>query len=583
MSHDDLLAKIGQSTEETEFYTPMPVGYRPGHHKYVIVVGTVMSGLGKGIFSSSLAKLLQDKGLKVAPIKMEGYYNIDSGTLNPYRHGEVFVLDDGMETDMDLGTYERLLDQDLSAANFTTNGQIMSSVLKKEREGSYLGRDVQAIPHVTGEIKLKLRELAVKSNADVVFVEVGGTVGDYENAHYLEACRQLAYEEGEGSVVFVALTYILEPNALGEQKSKAAQLGIKRLMELGIMPHIIACRASTQVKEKVREKISMYTNVPMRRVVSMHDVESIYLIPETLRDAGMDREVLTLLDMHDRVNQRLEDQQRMKWRWFVDRIGKAQKDVTIAVTGKYTALRDAYASIIKACEHCGVHLGVNVQLRWLDTTSIDRTNVDRRLADCHGIIVPGGFGVRGTEGKIECIRHARENRMPYLGLCLGFQMAVIEYARNVCGVPGAGSSEFEPGCPNPVIDILPEQKKIEGLGGNMRLGGKDIDLKPGTLVSKLFDNANRIRLRFRHRYEVDPKYIPTLEEHGLIFSGKHPTQPIMQVLELPQSVHPYFIGTQAHPELTSRPLRPQPLFLGFIKAAIEFAQKNPRRQAVEVV
>src|SRR5436189_3476119 len=329
MSNDDLLARVGQSsTEETEFYTPMPPGYRPGHHKYVIVVGTVMSGLGKGIFSSSLAKLLQDKGLKVAPIKMEGYYNIDSGTLNPYRHGEVFVLDDGMETDMDLGTYERLLDQDLSAANFTTNGQIMSAVLKKEREGSYLGRDVQFIPHVTGEVKLKLRELAAKSNADVGFVEVGGTVGDYENTAYLEACRQLAYEAGENSVIFVALTYVREPGALGEQKSKAAQLGIKRLMEVGIMPHIIACRATNPIKEKVREKISMYTNVPMKRVVSMHDVESIYLIPEHLREAGMDREVLTLLELHDRVNQRHEDQARLNWRTFVDRIGKADKSVT---------------------------------------------------------------------------------------------------------------------------------------------------------------------------------------------------------------------------------------------------------------
>ena len=394
-----------------------------------------------------------------------------------------------METDMDLGTYERLLDQDLSAANFTTNGQIMSSVLKKEREGSYLGRDVQAIPHVTGEIKLRLRELAVKSKADVVFVEVGGTVGDYENAHYLEACRQLAYEEGEGSVVFVALTFILEPNALGEQKSKAAQLGIKRLMEVGIMPHIIACRASSPVNDKVREKISMYTNVPMRRVVSMHDVESIYLIPESLRAAGMDREVLTLLGMHDRVDQGKEDQARSKWRWYVDRIGKAEKEVTIAVTGKYTALRDAYASIIKACEHCGVQLGVNVQLRWMDTTNIDRSNVERRLEGCHGIIVPGGFGVRGTEGKIECIRFAREAQLPYLGLCLGFQMAVIEYARNVCGIADANSSEFAPGCKEPVIDILPEQKKIEGLGGNMRLGGKDVDLKPGTLASKRSDNA----------------------------------------------------------------------------------------------
>src|SRR5213595_111048 len=378
MNTDDLLAQIGRQTEETEFYTPMPPGYRTGHHRYVVVVGTVMSGLGKGIFSSSLAKLLKDKGLKVAPIKMEGYLNIDSGTLNPYRHGEVFVLDDGMETDMDLGTYERLLDQDLSASNFTTNGQILSSVLKKEREGGYLGRDVQVIPHVVGEVKLKLRELAAKSDADVVFVEVGGTVGDYENAFYLEACRQLAYEEGEGSVVFVALTYVLEPGAIGEQKSKAAQLGIKRLMEVGIMPHIIAVRAANPVKEKVREKISMYTNVPMKRVVSMHDVESIYLIPETLREAGMDREVLTLLNLHDRVNQRNEDRERQQWKWYVDRIGKAEKSVTIAVTGKYTALRDAYASIIKAGEHCSVHLGVNVNLKWLDTTAIEPANVAKR-------------------------------------------------------------------------------------------------------------------------------------------------------------------------------------------------------------
>jgi CTP synthase len=579
MSTEDLLAQVGRQQEETEFYTPMPSGYRRGHTKYVVVVGTVMSGLGKGIFSSSLAKLIQDKGLKVAPIKMEGYLNIDSGTLNPYRHGEVFVLDDGMETDMDLGTYERLLDQDLSAANFTTNGQILSAVLKKEREGGYLGRDVQVIPHVTGEIKLKLRELAIKSDADVVFVEVGGTVGDYENAFYLEACRQLAYEEGEGSVIFVALTQVLEPGTLGEQKSKAAQLGIKRLMEVGIMPHIIACRATNPVKEKVREKISMYTNVPMRRVVSMHDVESIYLIPGALRDVGIDREVLTLLDLHDRVDQREEDRARAKWRSFVERIGKANKSITIGVTGKYTALRDAYASIIKAAEHCGVHQGVNVHLEWLDTTAIDASNVAHELKHCHGIIVPGGFGVRGTEGKIECIRYARENRVPYLGLCLGFQMAVIEFARNVCGVVDANSTEFEPRAKNAVIDILPEQKKIEGLGGNMRLGGKDIDIKPGTLASKLFDNATRIRLRFRHRYEVDPKYIDSLEEHGMIFSGKHPSQPIMQILELPTDVHPYFIGTQAHPELTSRPLRPQPMFMGLIRAAVRFAEQPRTPQA----
>jgi CTP synthase len=571
MSNEELLAKIGQTTEETEFYTPMPPGYRKGHHKFVMVVGTVMSGLGKGIFSSSLAKLLQDKGLKVAPMKMEGYYNLDSGTLNPYRHGEVFVLDDGMETDMDLGTYERLLDQNLSGANFTTNGQIFASVLKKEREGGYLGRDVQAIPHVTGEIKLKLRELAAKTDADVVFVEVGGTVGDYENSFYLEACRQLAYEEGEHSVVFVALTYVLEPGALGEQKSKAAQLGIKRLMEVGIMPHIIACRASNPVKEKVREKISMYANVPMKRVVSMHDVESIYTIPEALREAGMDREVMTLLDIHGRVDQRKEDQARLQWRWFVDRIGKARKDITLAVTGKYTALRDAYASIIKAGEHCGVHLGLNVNFAWIDTTAIDPSSIAKRLTGCHGIIVPGGFGVRGTEGKIECIRFARQNKVPYLGLCLGFQMAVIEFARNVCGMSDAGSTEFDKQCQHAVIDILPEQKRIEGLGGNMRLGVKEVEIKPGTMAAELFNNAANVRLRFRHRYEVDPQYIPMLEEHGMIFSGKHPTQPIMQILELPRDMHPFFVGTQAHPELTSRPLRPSPLFMGLCRAAMEYA------------
>ncbi len=581
MSTEHLLASVGQSTDDTEFYTPMPPGYRKGRHKYVVVVGTVMSGLGKGIFAASLAKLLKDKTLRVAPIKMEGYLNIDSGTLNPYRHGEVFVLEDGKETDMDLGTYERMLDQNLSGANFTTNGQILSEVLKKEREGGYLGRDVQVIPHVVGEIKMKLRNLAHSNDADVVFVEVGGTVGDYENSFYLEACRQLAYEEGEGSVCFVALTYILEPNTLGEQKSKAAQLGIKRLMEVGIMPDIVACRAASPVAEKVRQKISMYTNVPMRRVFSMHDLESIYLVPEALRDAGMDREVLTLLDLHERVDQRAEDAAREQWHGFVGGIGRCDNgEVTVAVTGKYTALRDAYASIIKAIEHCSIRLGVGVNVRWIDSTSITDETVARRLGGVHGIIVPGGFGVRGTEGKVACVKFARENRVPYLGLCLGFQMAVLEHARNVCGIAEACSTEFVPDCPEPVISVLPEQKKIKGLGGNMRLGAQDVEIEPGTFAAELFGGARRVRLRFRHRYEVDPKYVPTLEKHGLIFSGRHPRQPIMQVLELPRTGeggHPFFVGTQAHPELTSRPLSPSPLFLGLIAAARDHARRGTTR------
>ena len=572
----ELLRSVKDRSAETEFYTPLPEGYQVGRVKYVAVLGTVMSGLGKGIFSSSLAKLLKDKGLRVSPIKLEGYLNIDSGTLNPFRHGEVFVLDDGMETDMDLGTYERMLDQDLTRDNFTTAGQIYTSVLAKERAGSYLGRDVQMIPHVTGEVKLRLRELAVRSRADVVFVEVGGTVGDFENAMYIEALRELSYEEGDRAVAFVALTYILSPQALGEQKSKAAQLGIKRLMELGIMPHLIACRCEQPVNEKVRQKISVYTNVPVRRVFSMHDLPSIYLLPEAMREAGLDSEVVQLLGLGGRVNSAMDVRAAGQWQQFTTRILESRRSVTIGITGKYTALRDSYASIIKALEHAGAANECKVQVKWIDTTDLDDAGAAEALAEADGIIVPGGFGSRGTGGKIACVRHAREHRIPYLGICFGFQMAAIEYARNVCGLAGADSTEINPRCADPVIDILPEQKKIEGLGGNMRLGGQDVLVRSGTLAAELFggsplfapDKPVTVRMRFRHRYEVDPRYVPVLEKAGLVFSGRHPTQPIMQVLELPRSVHPYFIGTQAHPCLTSRPLRPDPMFRGLVAAAL---------------
>ena len=566
----DLLRSIKDRSDDTEFYTPLPEGYRLGKTKYVAVLGTVMSGLGKGIFSSSLAKLLKDKGLTVAPIKLEGYLNVDSGTLNPFRHGEVFVLDDGMETDMDLGTYERMLDQDLTRANFTTSGQIYSSVLAKERAGSYLGRDVQMIPHVTGEVKLRLRELAVKTGADVVFVEVGGTVGDVENAFYIEALRELSYEEGEGAVVFVALTYILAPPTLGEQKSKAAQLGIQRMMEQGIMPHVIACRAESPVGDKVRQKLSVYSNVPMRRVFSMHDLPSIYLLPEAMREAGLDSEVVQLLNLGARTNSAQDVRAAAQWSKFASRIGHEAHEVSIAVTGKYTTLRDSYASISKALEHAGVANDARVSVQWIDTTDIaDAADAAEALAGVQGVIVPGGFGVRGSVGKVACVHYARTHKLPYLGICLGFQMAVVEYARNVCGLAGADSTEMDPACADPVIDILPEQKKIEGLGGNMRLGGQDVTITPGTLAAELFAGAKQVRLRFRHRYEVDPKYVPVLEKAGLVFSGRHPTQPIMQILELPRNVHPYFVGTQAHPCLTSRPLRPNPMFAGLVAAALK--------------
>ena len=561
----DLLTKISNLSTDSEFFSPLPKGYKKGKTRYCFVMGTVMSGLGKGIFSSCLAKLLMDKGLTVAPIKLEGYLNVDSGTLNPFRHGEVFVLDDGMECDMDLGTYERMLNIDLSKSNFTTSGQVFSSVLHKERHGDYLGRDVQMIPHVTGEVKLKLRHLAMESNADVVFVEIGGTVGDLENAYYIEAMRELAYEEGPGSSCFVALTYILEPPTLGEQKSKAAQLGIKQLMQMGIQPDIIACRATNPVDEKAREKISVYSNVPVERVISMHDSDSIYMIPAMLRENSMDFEVIRLLKIEDRMNLRHERKAWGQWCDFTDKIGKAKRDVTIGITGKYTSLRDSYASIINALEHAGITLGCHVNIDWIDTSNITDETVTESLANVDGIIVPGGFGIRGTEGKIACIKYARENDLPYLGICLGFQMAVIEFARNVCDLADANSTEIVSDCPNPVIDILPEQKKIEGLGGNMRLGGRDVVIKPDTQAWHMFNKAKTVRMRFRHRYEVDPKYIDTLEEAGLIFSGKAPDHPIMQILELPE--HPYFVGTQAHPCLTSRPLAPHPMFVGLTAAA----------------
>ncbi|MBP7746462.1 MAG: CTP synthase [Phycisphaerae bacterium] len=569
MEGDRLLESIRDQSGDTEFYLPMPAGYKPGSTKFVIVFGTVMSGLGKGIFSSSLARCLQDKGLAVAPIKLEGYLNIDSGTLNPFRHGEVFVLDDGTECDMDLGTYERALDQNLSRLNFATNGQIFRRVLERERTGAYLGRDVQMIPHVTGEVKNRLRELALATKADVVFVEIGGTVGDVENAHYIEAVRQLAFEEGQRSVCFVALTYVLEPVILGEQKSKAAQLGVRRLLECGVQPHIIACRAHTPVTRKVREKIALFSNVPPERVFSMHDCESVYLIPELLRGAGYDKAVMDWLELKPRVDEETERAAREAWSRYLGNLRTASREVTIGITGKYTAVRDAYASILKALEHAGTHLGCKVQTRWVDTSELTDATVPEALQDLHGIIVPGAFGTRGADGKIACLKHARLSKLPCLGICYGFQMAVIDFARNVCGMEDANSTEIDTECRYPVINLLPEQKEIEGLGGTMRLGGHDIVVRPGTLAARMF--GPRTRLRFRHRYEVDPRYIAQLEAAGMIFSGKSPRAEIMNILELRSDLHPYFVGTQAHPELTSRPLSPQPFFLGLVDAALRRA------------
>jgi CTP synthase len=562
-----MLSSVATKSGDSEFYTPIPTGYEVGKTKYIFVVGTVMSGLGKGIFSSSLAKVFQDKGLKVTPIKCEGYLNLDSGTLNPFRHGEVFVLDDGMETDMDLGTYERFLDRNLDKDNFTTTGQIFQTVLEHERKGDYLGRDTQIVPHVTGEIKRRLRALAMKEKSDVVFIEIGGTVGEFENLHYIEAARQLAYEEGKENVSFVALTYILEPKTLGEQKSKAAQLALHKLIELGIQPDIIACRADNEVTEKIKEKISVYSSVPVDMIVSMHDQESIYLVPGLLLKSGIDQVILKMIGLSEKADEAMAREKTKAWDVYIDKIKSVSKEITVGITGKYTEVNDSYASIIKSLEHSGAYQGCKVNIKWIDTTDLENVSIADALSDVDGIIVPGGFGTRGAEGKIACIQYAREKDIPYFGLCYGFQMAVLEYARNVCGLANAQSTELVEDATTPVIDILPEQKKIEGLGGNMRLGGKDVEVKSGTKAFSLYGDKISIRERFRHRYEVNPDYISKLEEKGMVFSGKHPKYPIMQILELADKK--FFVGVQYHPELISRPLNPHPLFMGFVKACLD--------------
>jgi len=556
----ELFNSVAKKTVEHEYYTPIPEGYKKGKTKYIIITGSVMSGLGKGIFSASLGKILQEKGYNCSPIKFDGYLNVDAGTLNPYRHGEVFVLDDGTECDMDLGTYERFLDKNLTNDNYLTGGKIFNKVLSMEREGRYLGRDVQFIPHVTGEIKLFLRKLSKKKKSDIVLIEVGGTVGDIENQYFIEAMRQLAYEEGKDNSCFVNVTYILEPDFLGEQKSKAAQLGIRRLMELGIQPNIIACRATKPVTEKVREKISIYSNVPFENVISIHDVKSIYLIPSLLKKSEIDKRVLEILNLRNR------SAYDKKWNNFVNRINNLKDEITIGITGKYVMVRDSYASIIKALEHAGIYLNTKLNIKWIDTEIINDNNAATELKDIKGIIVPGGFGKRGTEGKISCIKYARENNLPYLGLCFGFQMALIEYARNILKLKNANSTEIDPKTKYPVVDILPEQKLLETLGGNMRLGGHDILIKENTLAYNLYKQL-KIRERFRHRYECNPDYIDKFEEKGIVFSGKSADEKnIMQILELTN--HKFFIGTQYHGEYTSRPLKPHPLYLGFIKACL---------------
>jgi len=513
-----------------------------------------MSGLGKGILSSSIAKLLQSKGLRVSPIKFDGYLNVDCGTMNPYRHGEVFVLDDGTECDMDFGTYERFLNIDLSGKNSITGGKLFRNIIEKERKGGFLGRDVQIVPHLTDEIKGWVRKVGEEQDADIVIVEVGGTVGDLENGYFLEAMRQFANEE---QVLFIQLTYVHSLSE-GELKTKPTQHANKLILSMGIKPSVIVCRQDEPLSKEAREKISMFCNVPPEHVFDDPQIDTIYELPQILEKQRITGILLSELGIEEK-NEDLKE-----WRALVERIKNPKKEITVAITGKYTAVKDAYVSIKEALVHAGAHHSCRIRVKWVETSDIEdgKAGAKELLSGCDGVIVPGGFGSRGTEGKIACIRHARENGMPFLGLCFGMQMAVVEWARHRCGMDGANSAEIDPKTKYPVIDFLPGQRGITDKGATMRLGAWECRLKRGTKSYAAYGVEN-ISERHRHRYEVNNDFVQKLSEGGLVIAGTSPDGNVVEIVEWPDG---FGIGTQAHPELKSRLERPSPLFLSFVKA-----------------
>jgi len=524
--------------------------------RYIFVTGGVASGLGKGITTASLGRLFKSRGLRVALQKLDPYVNVDPGTMNPFEHGEVFVLDDGAETDLDLGHYERFVDASLHRGSNVTTGSIYSAVIAKERRGDYLGKTVQVIPHITDEIKERIRSYARTEAADVLIVEIGGTVGDIESLPFLEAIRQLRNEVGRERCAFVHVSLIPFIGPSGELKTKPTQHSVKELRSLGLQPDAIVCRSDRPIGRHLKEKISLLCDVPISGVVSAPDTASIYEVPLVLQREGLDE----LLARHLGID---AEPDLGEWEGLVRRIHAAADPVQIAIVGKYVNLRDAYLSVMEALRHGGFHHGARVEISWV--ASDDLAEGGREVLErADGILVPGGFGVRGVEGKVEAIRFAREQRVPFLGICLGLQCAVIEFARNVCGLEGANSSEFDPATPHPVIDLLPEQKHVTELGGSMRLGAQPCHLVPGTRAAAAY-GEQVVYERHRHRYEVNPAYHRVLSEHGLVFSGLSPDGRLVEIIELPD--HPFFVAGQFHPELRSRPTRPHPLFREFVGAA----------------
>jgi CTP synthase len=544
--------------------------------RFIFVTGGVVSSLGKGIAAASIGRLLVSRGLKVALQKFDPYINIDPGTMSPFQHGEVFVTEDGSETDLDLGHYERFTDANTSRASNLTAGAIYNSVIRKERRGDYLGGTVQVVPHITDEIKHRIKLIAESQDVDVVITEIGGTVGDIESLPFLEAIRQFPVDVGRNRCMYIHLTLVPYIGHAGELKTKPTQHSVNELRRIGIQPDMVVCRSEGGLPQELRKKIALFASLPLDAVVSARDVDNIYKVPLVFRAEGVDQFVL------DHFNMEAPPPDLSGWEQLVRRAGDVQgsRPVRIALVGKYVQLEDAYLSVVEALRHSGFMHGCPIAVDWVDSETLDDGEVRERLAEVDGILIPGGFGVRGIEGKIEAARIAREQRIPFLGVCLGMQIAVMDFARHVVGMDGANSTEFDPETPFPVIDLLPEQKEVADMGGTMRLGADPIKLHADTRAREIYGEAV-IYERHRHRYEVNNFLRRRLEAQGLVVSGTSPDERLVEIIEITD--HPFFVASQFHPEFKSRPERPAPLFRDFVGAALERMQQRPPAEPEPVV
>jgi len=533
--------------------------------KYIFVAGGVISSLGKGLACASIGRILESRGLSVSLMKFDPYINVDPGTMNPYQHGEVYVTEDGAETDLDLGHYERFTSAKMTRHHNVTTGQVYHEVICRERRGDYLGKTVQVIPHITDEIKARIRTVAQVSGAEIVIVEIGGTVGDIESLPFLEAARQFGLEEGRNNCLYILLTLVPYVRSADEIKTKPTQHSVGTLREIGIQPDVLLCRTEKPLSPEVKEKISLFCNVRRQAVIEARDVASIYQIPLMFREQVLDEIILSHFNLLARAS-KLDAWERE----VVERALHPEKEVSIALVGKYVELQDAYKSIYEAIAHAGIAADCRVNVRKVDAGECEHGSLSHMLKGVSGVLVPGGFGVRGIEGKIRVIRHAREHGIPFLGLCLGMQCAVIEFARTVCGLKAAHSTECEPETSHPVICLLREQKTVKNLGGTMRLGGYPCRIRKGTLAHRLY-RRTVVCERHRHRYEVNNRYRRTLEEKGLVVSGVWQKENLVEIVEL--KGHPFFLAVQFHPEFVSKPDKPHPLFAGFIRAALSHSEK----------